>query len=128
MLRSNNGGPEALTISGKLIEERPDLVARVVAQLLEAGEWAKTHHEESVRFVAREQYLAEEIVESTYGSSLDQVFQTNLTDDKVAGVRAQKDFLLRHDFIQDFDFESWIDPRPLRWAKELLARKGNGAL
>jgi ABC-type nitrate/sulfonate/bicarbonate transport system substrate-binding protein len=122
VLRSNNGGPEALTISGKLIEEHPDLVARVVARLLEAGEWAHTHPEDAVRFVAREQYIAEELVTLTYGPTLERVFRTDLAPEKIAGLRAQKDFLLRHGFIQDFDFDAWIDHRPLEWATERLNR------
>jgi ABC-type nitrate/sulfonate/bicarbonate transport system substrate-binding protein len=111
--RANNGLPEALTVSGSLLSERPELVARVVGRLLEAGDWAKSHREEAVRFVAREQHAAEEIVEATYGSELYQAFETDLAPDKVAALRSQKDFLLRHGFIEDFDFDSWIDPRPL---------------
>jgi len=118
--RSNNGAPEALTISGKLIEEHPDLVARVVARLLEAGDWAHAHPQDAVRFVAREQYIAEEFVTLTYGSALERVFRTDLAAEKIAGLRAQKDFLLRHGFIQDFDFDAWIDHRPLKWATERL--------
>jgi ABC-type nitrate/sulfonate/bicarbonate transport system substrate-binding protein len=121
--RANNGLPEALTVSGRLSIERPDLVARVVGRLLEAGDWAKTHREETVRFVAREQHTAEEIVEATYGDGLVQAFETDLAADKIAALRSQKDFLLRHGFIKDFDFDSWIDPRPLAAAKSARDRR-----
>lgn len=123
--RANNGFPEALTVSGKLIEERPDLVARVVARLLEAGEWAKNNPEKAVSFVAREQSVVDEIIEATYGSELSQAFATDLAADKVAALRSQKDYLLRHGYIQDFDFDAWIDPRPLEAAKQLLAKRKN---
>lgn len=121
--RANNGFPEALTVSGSLIEERPDLVARVVARLLEAGEWARRNPKEATSFVAREQSVVDEIIEATYGSELSDVFVTDLAADKVAALRSQKDYLLRHGYIQDFDFEAWIDPRPLEAARQLLEKR-----
>jgi ABC-type nitrate/sulfonate/bicarbonate transport system substrate-binding protein len=120
---ANNGFPEALTVSGQLIEEHPDLVARVVARLLEAGEWAQSHPKEAVSFVAREQSVVDEIIDVTYGSELSQVFVTDLASDKIAALRSQKDYLLRHGYIKDFDFEAWIDPRPLAAARHLLAKR-----
>jgi len=120
---ANNGFPEALSVSGQLIEEHPDLVARVVARLLEAGEWAQQHPKEAVSFVAREQSVVDEIIDVTYGSELSQVFATDLATDKIAALRSQKDYLLRHGYIKDFDFEAWIDPRPLAAARHLLAKR-----
>jgi ABC-type nitrate/sulfonate/bicarbonate transport system substrate-binding protein len=122
--RANNAFPEALTVSGRLAAERPDLVARVVARVLEAAEWAKTHHRETVTFIAREQGAPEDLVELTYGAELSQTFEVNLDRDKVAAIASQKAFLLKNGFIPaDFDLEAWIDWRPLALAHELVAKR-----
>jgi len=122
--RANNAFPEALTVSGRLVEERPDLVARVVARIIEAAEWAKTHHAETLTFIAREQGAAEDLVALTYGAELSQTFEVNLAEDKVAAIASQKAFLLRTGFIPaDFDLATWVDPRPLALAHELVAKR-----
>lgn len=127
--RANNSYPEALTISGKLIDEHPDLVARVVLRLLEAGKWARENPAKATAFVAREQSVVDEIIEATYGPQLVDVFATDLDADKIATLRSQKDYLLKNGYIQDFDFDAWIDPRPLEAAKKLFVeRHGVNAL
>lgn len=124
VLRANNAFPEALTVSARLVDERPDLVARVVARVIEAAEWAKTHHRETLTFIAREQTAPEELVELTYGAELSQTFEVNLADDKVAAIASQKNFLLKNGFIPaDFDLSTWIDHRPLALAHELVAKR-----
>ena len=51
-LRINNATPLALTASGKLIERNPELVARWLANVIEAAEWAKSHRDETFRIIA----------------------------------------------------------------------------
>jgi ABC-type nitrate/sulfonate/bicarbonate transport system substrate-binding protein len=122
--RANNAFPEALTVSGRLAAERPDLVARVVARVIEAAEWAKTHHRETVTFIAREQSAAEDLVELTYGPELSQTFEVNLAQDKLAAIASQKAFLLKNGVIPaDFDLAAWVDHRPLALAHELVAKR-----
>ncbi len=122
--RANNALPEALTVSGQFIDEHPDLVARVVARVLEASEWAKSNHDQALRFIAREQGVAEEITELTYGPELSQTFDVDFNDEKVAAIRSQKEFLLKNGFLpKDFDLDQWIDPRPLQAARHILAKR-----
>jgi ABC-type nitrate/sulfonate/bicarbonate transport system substrate-binding protein len=122
--RANNAFPEALTVSARLADERPDLVARVVARVIEAAEWAKTHHRETVTFIAREQSAAEDFVELTYGAELSQTFEVDLADEKLAAIASQKSFLLRTGFIPaDFELGAWVDRRPLALAHELVAKR-----
>jgi len=121
--RANNSYPEALTISGRLIDERPDLVTRVVLRLLEAGKWARENPEKATSFVAREQSVVDEVIEATYGPGLVSVFATDLAADKIATLRSQKDYLLRNGYIQDFDFDGWIDPRPLEAARKAFIER-----
>lgn len=125
--RANNALPEALSVSAELIREQPELVTRVVARIIEAAEWAQNHHAEVVRFIAREQGVAEEIIELTYGPELSQTFHVDLSEQKVAALRSQKEFLLKKGFLpKDFDFDSWIDREPLKAAYKLLAERQTG--
>ncbi len=122
--RTNNGAPRTLTVSAGLADEYPEVVAEVVAHLLEASAWAQFHHQEVVRLVAREEHVSEEIIEVTYGRELSQSFETDLSEENIAALRSQKDFLLRHGFLaKDFDLDGWIDPRPLERAREILVER-----
>ena len=121
---TSNSFPYTLTVSGSLIKDRPDLVARLYSRVLAAAEWAKTHHDETVRIVAQELGVAEEFVELSFGKSLSQQLEVNLSPENVAALRLRKDFLLKHGFIQkDFDLDQWIDPAPLAEARRLLAER-----
>ena len=121
LFRINNGTPLALTASGALIEERPDLVARWLANVIEAAEWAKTHRDETFRIVAAESGVAEEIALEAFGDHLPDQLAPDLSDDKVAALVSQKDFLLKHGFIRrDFDIEKFIVRGPLAEANRIV--------
>jgi ABC-type nitrate/sulfonate/bicarbonate transport system substrate-binding protein len=108
-LRINNGTPLALTASGALIEERPDLVARWLANVIQAAEWTRTHRDETLRIVAAESGVAEEIALEAFGENLPDQPSLDLSGDKVAALDSQKEFLLRHGFIgKDFDIDKFI--------------------
>lgn len=118
----NNGTPNVLSVSGALVRERPDVVARYLAQVLRAARWAKAHRDEARRIVAREVTVAEEWVPHAFDE--DRLFdnlEPSLRSDLVAALTVRKDFLLRHGFIRhDFEIEDWIEPGPLAAAHELL--------
>ena len=121
LFRINNGTPLALTASGALLEERPDLVARWLANVIEAAEWAKTHRDETFRIVAAESGVAEEIALEAFGDHLPDQLVPDLSDDKVAALVSQKDFLLKHGFIsRDFDIEKFIVRGPLAEANRIV--------
>jgi ABC-type nitrate/sulfonate/bicarbonate transport system substrate-binding protein len=123
-VHSNNAIPHTLTVSGRLLEERPDLVARVLAQVLRAASWARSHHEDAVRFVAAESGSAEETVELAYGPALSEQFDVNLSPENLEAIRERKEFLLGHGVIHsDFALEDWIDRRPLEEAQRILAQR-----
>jgi ABC-type nitrate/sulfonate/bicarbonate transport system substrate-binding protein len=128
----SNSAPYTFTVSGRLLKERPELVARLLARVLEAAEWAKTHHDEAVRVVAQELGVAEEFVVEAFGDKLSQQLEVDLSADNVAAIRLRKDFLLRHGFLPaDFDLDQWIDPTPLVEAQKIVReraqqRKQNG--
>jgi ABC-type nitrate/sulfonate/bicarbonate transport system substrate-binding protein len=124
-MRVNNGSPLALTASGDLIEQRPDLVARWLAKVIEAAEWTRTHRDETLRIVAAESGVAEEIALEAFGENLPDQLSPDLSDDKVAALDSQKQFLLRHGFIsKDFDIEKFVVRGPLAEANRIVNDPG----
>ena len=61
-LKINNITPAALTVSGALLDEHPDLVTRYVAATLRAARWAAEHPAETRRIIAHEVGIAEDFV------------------------------------------------------------------
>ncbi|MBB4662184.1 ABC transporter substrate-binding protein [Conexibacter arvalis] len=123
--RVNNGVPDTLTVSGALARERPELVARVIARLLEAAAWSREHRDESARLLSHRLQLPTALLEASYGDTLTDALDVALPDDTAAVLQSQHDHLLAHGFIaQPFDVDAWIDPRPLELARELAAGRG----
>ncbi|MFM2277949.1 MAG: hypothetical protein RLZZ444_180 [Pseudomonadota bacterium] len=124
LVRHNNAIPQAFTASAGLIEDRPDLVARVVAQTILAAEWAKTNRDRVIQITAREANVSEEVADFTY-PLLEHQLETSFSAQNLEAIRRRKQFLLSHGFInRDFDLESWIDRRPLADAEALLRKRG----
>lgn len=122
--KTSNSFPYTFTVSGRLLKERPELVVRLLARVLEAAEWAKTHHDETVRVVAKELGVAEEFVVAAYGDKLSQQLDVDLSAENVAAIRLRKEFLLKHGFLPaDFDLDQWIDPAPLAEAQKLVKNR-----
>ena len=121
-IRINNITPAALTVSGALLDERPDLVTRYVAASLRAADWAKDHAAETRRIIAHEVGIAEDFVESGYPDAIHANLEPSLDEELVAAIEDQLDFLVRHAFVETaFDVREWIDPAPLAAARDLAA-------
>ena len=116
-LQINNGQPKVLTVSGPLLREHPDLVARYLAQLERAARWARENRDEALRAIAietgsAEYWLPEGIGPETF-AHLDMSFDPHLID----ALEVRKNFLLERGFIKhDFDLRAWADPDVLRRA------------
>jgi ABC-type nitrate/sulfonate/bicarbonate transport system substrate-binding protein len=122
--RANNDTPYILTVSGSLIDERPDLVERWLVRVLAAAEWARDHESAAKRIIAAEAGLAEELVDRAYSSDIHRELDIDLAEDRIDALRSQHDHLLRHGFLdRAVDFSAFIDPRPLAGARERLARR-----
>lgn len=120
-LRINGSTPAVLTVSGRLLEEHPDLVARYLAAGLRGARWAAEHPDETTRIVAREVGASEEAARISYGPQIGARLTPSLDDQLVAAVASQKDFLLHHGFIdQDFDVDGWVARQPLEDARRLV--------
>lgn len=117
------GHPTVLTVSGGLLDERPDVVGRWIMRLLDADPWARSHEAEAKRIIARDVGLPEDFVDQAYSANVHQHLEVSLTDSYVARLEAKHDTLLRHGFLADrIDFDSFVDPAPLRAASDLHAR------
>jgi len=123
-VRHNNAIPQAFTVSAALVRDRPDLVARVVAQAILAAERARREREHVIHVTALEANVPEEVADATY-PLLEQQLATSLSPELRDLIHLRKQFLLSHGFIRtDFDLDDWIDPQPLRDAHALLAERG----
>ncbi len=113
LVRNGNGTPRTLTVDQALIDARPDLVARFLRRVVEAGEWAARHPDDAVAYIGRETDASSEWVRYGYSATVHQRLKTNLDEHAIAGLKSFKDFLLRHGFLAaDFDVDDWIDPTP----------------
>jgi ABC-type nitrate/sulfonate/bicarbonate transport system substrate-binding protein len=120
-VRVNAGTPRPITVDRALATERPDLVARYLAVLLETGRWAETHPDAVVSAIATETATTEASVRRGYGPDLRLRFTPSLSREYVEGLEIQKNFLRDFGFIPaDFDFAGWIDPEPLALAHALV--------
>ena len=123
-LRINNATPLALTASGALVEKDPELVARWLADVIEAAEWAESHRDETFRIVAAESGVAEEFAHEAFGADLPDQLTPDLSDENVAAIESQKSFLLEHRFIRhDFALEKFIAREPLARAWQIVRNR-----
>jgi ABC-type nitrate/sulfonate/bicarbonate transport system substrate-binding protein len=122
-LRVNNGNPRPVTVDRRTALERPDLVARYLAVLLRAADWARSNPEEVFSIIGKEVGRTPDEAREAYGDNAHHHFGLDLSDVRRRGLASQKDFLHRHGFIaRDFDVDAWIDPKPLALARELLPK------
>lgn len=120
--RINNGTPRPLTVHRSFLAEHRDLVVRYIAALLRAAEWSEANPEDALDALTREDGRSDrETIAATfprYATSL----HPRLTDEYVAGLAAQKDFLFAWGFLEaDFDVAQWIDRGPLAEAEAFVA-------
>jgi ABC-type nitrate/sulfonate/bicarbonate transport system substrate-binding protein len=124
LAKTSNSAPYTFTVSGRFLKERPELVARLLSRVLDAAEWARTHHDQAVRVTAQELGVAEEFVVEAFGDDLSKQLEVNLSDENIEALRLRKSFLLKHGFLpEDFDLEEWIDRSPLREAQRLAKER-----
>jgi ABC-type nitrate/sulfonate/bicarbonate transport system substrate-binding protein len=120
--RVNNGTPRPITAHEDLIENHFDLLVRFLTQTLRAAEWAKTHLAQTRAILSGETRGDAEAVATAYRDGFHLSLAPDLSTERVELFRQQKNFQLIHGFLdRDFDFDAWIDRRPLEAAKKRLA-------
>ena len=119
-----SGQPLLLTASGTLVEQRPDLVGRWLARLLDADSWARENPARVTQIVAQDTGLPEDFVAAAYSPRVHRQLDLSLSPLRVALLRDKRDGLLKNGFLAaPLDLEKLVDPRPLQHAHELHARK-----
>jgi len=119
--RINNGTPRPITVHEDLLASHFDVLVRFLTQTLRAAEWAKTHVDDVYRVLESETRGGPEGVREAYRDGFHLSLAPNLSKDRVEDFRRQKDFQLTYGFLdRDFDYDAWIDERPLEAAEERL--------
>lgn len=121
--RVNNGTPRPITVHEHLLQNHYDIVVRFLRQVLRASEWAKTHLERTYELLGKEIGATAEGLRAAYRNDFHLSLAPDLSDERVELFRQQKDWLLRYGILdRDFDFDSWIDRRPIEEAARTLSR------
>ncbi len=116
-IRVNNGTPRPLTVDAKFLDERPDLVADLVATVGRVAAWAEAHPHNAVRLIANEIGVGEDAVWAANGPDVHRHLALTLDDDQAVAFDHFKSFLLEWGFIPaDFDVAGWLAPAPLEAA------------
>lgn len=120
--RVNNGTPRPVTVHDYFLEHHYDVLVRFLRQTLRAAEWAKTNLQGVRKILQGETGASAEAVAAAYRDGFHLSLAPTLASDRVELFRQQKDFLLTYGILdRDFDFDAWIDPRPLEDARRTLA-------
>ncbi|GLQ09471.1 desulfurase [Devosia yakushimensis] len=117
-IRVNNGTPRPLTVDATFLEQRPDLVADLVATISRVAAWAEANPHDAVRLIANEIGVGEDAVWAANGPDIHRHLALTLEPEQTLAFTHFKQFLLEWDFIPaDFDVPGWIDTGPLEAAQ-----------
>jgi ABC-type nitrate/sulfonate/bicarbonate transport system substrate-binding protein len=118
--RASGDQPLVLTAAGALLDDHPDLVARFVAQTLDAADWAAEHDGEARRRIAGDVGLPEELLDAAYSPDVTSQLGLDLDPRTLDALQVQHDHLLAHGFLaRGVDVAGSIDPAPLAAARDL---------
>lgn len=119
--RVNNGIPQVLTVTGDLLDSHPDVVARVLARVIEAGRWAAANPDGARAIVAHETGLAASLVDMAHGPDVHGQLDVDLSPERLAGLEAQAAWLDGGGFLAGpVDVAAMVDADPLERALDLL--------
>jgi len=119
--RVNNGTPRPITVHEDFLENHFDLLVRFLYQTLRAAEWAKTHLDEVYEILQGETRSGPDGVKAAYRDGFHLSLAPDLSRERIELFRRQKDFQLIHGFLdRDFDYDAWIEFRPLEEAQKRL--------
>lgn len=127
LTRVNNGTPRPITVHDHMIDQHFDLVVRFLDQTLRAADWASTNLAALRPILAQETFSTVAGVDAAYRNDYHRSLHPDLSDDRVAMLKTQADFLWAHGFLDTrIDVERWIDRRPLEAALRLRADRHTG--
>jgi ABC-type nitrate/sulfonate/bicarbonate transport system substrate-binding protein len=124
--RVNNGTPRPITVHEDFLENHFDLLVRFLTQTLRAAEWAKTHLADVQAILQAETRAGAEGVKEAYRDGFHLSLAPDLSRERVELFRQQKDFQLIHGLLdRDFDFDAWLDFRPIEEATKRIKATGH---
>jgi len=119
--RVNNGTPRPITVHEDFLENHFDLLVRFLYQTLRAADWAKTHLDGVYDLLHKEIGASREGLQAAYRDGFHLTLAPDLSEERVELFRQQKNFQLTYGVLdRDFDFDAWIDRRPLEEANKRL--------
>ena len=120
--RVNNGTPRPITVHQSLLDEHPELVARFLAVLLEAAEWAGEHPADLARILSAETGAGAVGVAGAYRADTGHNLRLDLSGERLELLEQQERFLHAQGFLPErVAVLEWADHAPLRQARALLA-------
>ncbi|GJF32429.1 monooxygenase [Kitasatospora sp. NE20-6] len=120
--RVNNGTPRPITVHQQLLDDHPELVARFLAVLIRAADWAAGQPEEVARILSAETGAGAEGVAGAYAAGSHRTLHLDLSGDRLDLLAQQEHFLHAQGFLPDrVDVRTWADPAPLAAARRLAA-------
>jgi 2'-hydroxybiphenyl-2-sulfinate desulfinase len=112
--RVNNGTPRPITVHQDFLDNHFDLLVRFLHQTLRAAEWAKNNLAGVSEILQSETGATASGVAAAYRNGFHLSLAPDLSAERLALFRQQKNFLFTYGVLdRDFDFDAWIDPRPL---------------
>jgi ABC-type nitrate/sulfonate/bicarbonate transport system substrate-binding protein len=115
--RVNNGTPRPITVHEHFLEHHYDLLVRFLRQTLRAADWSKTNLTGVREILQKETGATAEGVAAAYRDGFHLSLAPDLSDERLKLFRQQKDFQLAYGVLdRDFDFDAWVDRRPLEEA------------
>lgn len=125
LIRANNGAPRPLTVDAGTLDLYPEIAERLLARVIEAGDWAAAHPAETIDYLTRETGSSEQFVRAAYGGdTLHRRFGTDLSEASIAALDDFTRFLFDRGFLPEpVDVDRWIDRRPF----DAVARNQNQA-
>jgi ABC-type nitrate/sulfonate/bicarbonate transport system substrate-binding protein len=117
--RINNGTPRPITVHQRLLDVRPDLVARYLGVLLKAADWAAYHPVEVGRILATETGSGSDGVAGAYQHAAQhRDLHADLSAERLELLAEQEFFLRRHGFLgRPVDVGTWADSTPITTAR-----------
>lgn len=125
--RVNNGTPRPITARQELLDQRPEVVVRLMVALLRAAHWGQQHPDEVTDILAAETGAAREGAAGAYTTASLLGLEPTLSAERLSFLVQQKDFLLEHGFLaSDFSIHQWVDRQPLTAAWDIVRASERG--
>jgi ABC-type nitrate/sulfonate/bicarbonate transport system substrate-binding protein len=112
--------PATLTCTVEMAEQHPELVVAIMKGMIKVGRWSNAHKHAAAAILDRQTYYLD--VEDTYRNIKDVDLVPSLSEQNLAVLQGNTDFMHSHGYIQErFDVREWAAPEFLeKAAAELL--------